>query len=157
MKQQNEIVEIAKAKMGLDMMTPVFNERTITGRPRPTDSRRLRDCFRKLGYEARTAWLHEEINMKARIEAEILENARDGEVPVLMWGRDCDMCESTSARLIPANVRAFLDMRRDMIENAEGPCSLEVISWRDYEKFEPSFRDRALEAFEDGHPGVIYP
>ena len=116
----------------------------------------LRDIMRDRGYEVRTEWLQKEITRKGSIEADIRENAVNGMVAIAQWGRDCDMAEGTSAYLIPANIRAYLDHEQGMYENAEGPCSQWVLSPQEYAEFTPSFRDRALEAFEDGHPHVIY-
>ncbi len=75
-------------------------------------------------------------------------------VALICSSRDCDMCEGTTRRLVEAKVSAVeRAMDRDF-EWAEGP----VRHWiqRPSDAFEAESRDRALEAFEDGHPHVIY-
>ena len=75
-------------------------------------------------------------------------------VAVWTWSRDCDMCEGTDRSLIPATSGALDEFLDSLYANAEGP-----VSWSLHapsEHFQSTFRDRALEAFEDGHPHVIY-
>lgn len=81
----------------------------------------------------------------------------DGKIGVLIWSRDCDMVEGHVAWIAEVDTAAKLDAwieRR--LESAEGPMSFTLVSVREAEDFLPSSRDRALEAFEDGHPHVIY-
>jgi hypothetical protein len=137
-------------------MKKVFNEKTLGEKNAIPESRILRDILRDRGLEVRTRWLHERINERGEVEEAIMDVAVDGEIPVLKWARDCDMCESTSVRVIPATVSAFEALKRQMYYDAEGPFSLEVIDWEQYAEFNPTFRDRALEAFEDGHAHIIY-
>lgn len=75
-------------------------------------------------------------------------------VALICWSRDCDMCEGTTRRLVKATVAAIESAMDRDFEWAEGP----VRHWleRPSVDFEPEFRDRAMEAYEDGHPHVIF-
>ena len=77
-----------------------------------------------------------------------------GVVALCHWSRDCDMCEATYREEIEA-VPAVIDQRiEELLEGAEGPMQFWVQRMSD--PFESTWRDRALEAYEDGHPHVIY-
>lgn len=75
-------------------------------------------------------------------------------VALCTWSRDCDMCEGTSVRLVEATPKALAEAMERDFESAEGPMR----HWlqRASDEFEPEFRDGALEAYEDGHPHIIY-
>lgn len=79
----------------------------------------------------------------------------DGTVAVYVWGRDCDLCESDSITNIPANLKAYEKFEQDQYDMAEGPTVVHPVSPEEADKFRPSFRDRILEAYEDGHPHHI--
>lgn len=71
------------------------------------------------------------------------------------WERDCDMSEGTFSRKFDNE----LEYQRYLVEwhkDAEGPQS----SWRmtpeEFGEFESSFRDRALEAFENGRGNAVF-
>lgn len=86
--------------------------------------------------------------------AAIREYNQHGVVALCHWSRDCDCCEATYREEIEA-VPAVIDARmNEILDGAEGPTRfwLQRVS----DPFERSFRDRALEAFEDGHPHHIY-
>jgi len=80
--------------------------------------------------------------------------AEDGQIALCSWSRDCDMCEGTTRTVMPADAK-LIDERMDRdYAGAEGPMNhwLQRVS----APYEGYFRDRALEAYEDGHPHVIY-
>jgi len=79
----------------------------------------------------------------------IKTNSKNGKIPVYVWVRDCDNCESSSVTIINANYYALERARKQMHENAEGPCVMYTLSWSDYANFKPTFRDRNLEAYEN--------
>jgi len=102
------------------------------------------------------AWVNEDLNKRlsdrwAEME-DIADNAVDGKVWVRAWSRDCDHCTSTSIFQIEASWNAYDDRLNMMYDDAEGPCSLTVISEEQAIEFKPEFRDHILEAHEDGHP-----
>ena len=73
-------------------------------------------------------------------------------IHVIEWGRDCDHCESSRLHTLPPSLQAFEQAQESMYDNAEGPCSLHIVSAEEAAEFSPYFRDHILEAFEDGHP-----
>ena len=71
--------------------------------------------------------------------------------PAIEWGRDCDNVEATTLRWInPPTVGELGKVQQSIEENAEGPWTLRLITLQAAEEFEPSSRDRNLEAFENG-------
>ena len=64
------------------------------------------------------------------------------------WGRDCDLCESDSVHFFLSWYEAAKWIQ-STYENAEGPTSVSQIDLKGYLNFERSFRDRALEQFEE--------
>lgn len=69
---------------------------------------------------------------------------------VYHWGRDCDCVESDGIYAIPASPKLFAEHQQQQAEGAEGPCYLEVITAERAEDFRPGYRDRILEAWEEG-------
>lgn len=69
----------------------------------------------------------------------------DGQVWVRQWGRDCDLMESDYCYRLPANLDAILEAENDMYDNAEGPCTLRLVSPEYAERFRPTRRDIAAE------------
>lgn len=67
------------------------------------------------------------------------------------WSRDCDCVESSYMIVLPATRKAYEAKWDNMQRNAEGPFSLHVMCSHDALDFAPSFRDRVLEAFENGN------
>lgn len=82
------------------------------------------------------------------------EMAERGWVALVVWQRDCDMCESHTRYKVRATSWDVDRMLDRIYSNAEGPVHWHLQRMSD--AFEPTFRDRALEAFEDGHPHAIY-
>ena len=66
-------------------------------------------------------------------------------IAVYFWSRDCDMAEASYARLLPASVLHYLKAECDLYDNAEGACSMHIMTEADYLDFQPTFRDRAAE------------
>jgi hypothetical protein len=57
---------------------------------------------------------------------------------------------------IPATRQAYYDLYDHTAKWADGPFYFSIISPSEASKIHYSSRDRTLEAFEDGHPHVIY-
>ena len=91
---------------------------------------------------------------KQRIIDAIAKYECDGRVLLCDRFMDCDCASSTSSREIPANYYAYIRAVEDIYSAAEGPGT----TWLDYPGNIPEsdFRDHALEAYEDGHPHVVY-
>ena len=79
----------------------------------------------------------------------------DGVLYVEVWRRDCDMCEATSLYTFES-ADEFFAWRREAYKWAEGPMRISFLDPNEVEDFEPHFRDRALEAFENGRGTSIY-
>jgi len=71
---------------------------------------------------------------------------------------DCDMCESSGVCVFYGSKKAFEAMTNDFYNNAEGVCSIDIISKSDYleNKDHETFRDRIFEAYENGNGTSIY-
>ena len=87
-----------------------------------------------------------------------LEYFADGRrtVPVKVWSRDCDMCESTTLRTIPATPMAYDRFCDREYEWAEGPVSIRLLTLEEAEEFTPEFRDRIAEAWDNGNTSPHY-
>ena len=81
---------------------------------------------------------------------QIRNDAEGGEIALIVWQRDCDCCEGTSRHILPANPKVINAYINCVLDSAEGPVRYWIDKPSAY--FEPEHRDRALEAFEDGHP-----
>jgi len=103
-----------------------------------------------------TEGCHEATEQRRSFIASIEQFAEGGMVAIYSSGMDCDCSrwENRRERVVPANVRDVEAALDDIYSGAEGPMSL----WLDRPSARPpeSHRDLALEAFEDGHPHVVF-
>lgn len=101
--------------------------------------------------------LNDRINERVRIAENIAGYAdKDGKIWIQDGGRDCDMCESTSAPYpIPGGAFSYQHRLHMLYEWAEGPVWMWPVKPDQIEEAEYGSRDLALEAFEDGHPHVV--
>ena len=91
---------------------------------------------------------------KAKLIAAIAEHAEHGLVGLSVTQMDCDCSQWSTWFSIPATWVALERELRSIHDNAEGP-----VSWGLSEPpAQPEYhsRDLALEAFENGHPHVVY-
>lgn len=79
------------------------------------------------------------------------------------FSRDCDMCETAGVNKMYGTYRKYLKMVSDFYEDAEGACSISIITADEYHEqmaYEEEngryFRDRVLEAYENGRGNSIY-
>lgn len=119
------------------------------------------DFFLRLHIEAiHDAWNTECINARINERAAMIEwitecDRGDGQMYVCESGRDCDGVEYLRGRyLIAASYEAYMHELDRIGKWADGPFHLSIL--RPDEQVEPYSRDLTLEAFEDGHPHVIY-
>lgn len=96
----------------------------------------------------------DDLARRAEIADYIKKLAVNGQIQVVESGMDCDCTSYTYARLIPATLQHYMRFRDDCYEHAEGPCNV-MIESPDV-KVATESRDLALEAFENGHPHVVY-
>lgn len=97
--------------------------------------------------------LQSKVKFKKRIE----EHSVDGKVAIVYGGIDCDHARwDNRVRIVDANLTSVMSWENDYMESAEGS------QWYDLKPMDyalslnESSRDLAMEAFEDGHPHVIY-
>lgn len=97
--------------------------------------------------------------LQARVELgrEIASKAYHGKVAMVESGMDCDCVRySGIVRMIPASIIAWVHATDQAYYNAEGPISLYMVTPEEGRKIKYHSRDLAAEAYEDGHPGIIY-
>jgi len=92
-------------------------------------------------------WLEE----KQATAEEIALNQKDGFLRLIIWSRDCDCVESTYATTIPATLTHYTNFCTKEYEYAEGAMSINIVTEKEYQEFQPYQRDRILEAFENGN------
>lgn len=102
---------------------------------------------------------HAEWLVECRQFADAVKRARkpDGTMTVVESGRDCDgsVYDGKIHRNVPATMTGLRELFESVNEWADGPFKL--APWPADEEL-PCYtsRDLTLEAFEDGHPHVIY-
>lgn len=77
-------------------------------------------------------------------------HAIDGKVTLEVWQRDCDMAEWTEKHVIDAIPEIYFAFAERLSREAEGPIRIRVLTPAETAEWEPSERDRAMEAFENG-------
>lgn len=85
------------------------------------------------------------------IDSDMVEDDSTLVMVVETWARDCDMYERTSYTAIPATQEHLDKLRHSMEQDAEGPFRITLVPLDELEHCNESFRDRVLEAFEDGN------
>jgi len=106
-------------------------------------------------YEARLRRAQDRRVARQALISLIAERSENGQVLVVEDGMDCDGCQySGRTVLIDATVKAFDAHRDDVAHGADGVFYLSIE--RPSAKIEYHSRDRALEAFEDGHPYSLH-
>lgn len=94
------------------------------------------------------------IGIRARCHEHMVACTVDGMVSLNESSMDCDCVRSESSRIVPAVLVAIEKRIDDIYSWAEGPTSV----WIDKPEngIEDSWRDLALEAYENGHPYSIH-
>ena len=95
------------------------------------------------------------LGTRQRLYDHIDRKTVDGKISLNQSGMDCDCSKFTGGSIEFTTPRRKIERTIDQIYNdAEGPQSV----WIDYpsRKQTNTSRDLALEAFEDGHPHVVY-
>ena len=94
----------------------------------------------------------DDLAQRVEINQLIKSLEHDGSVYVQIWGRDCDMVESERVTKIPAGFYHYRKLYDREYDNAEGPCSVCLISKEDAEDIGDGFyRDHIAEAFDNGN------
>jgi hypothetical protein len=92
--------------------------------------------------------------VRQRDAAYIAKRAERGMVALVVEAMDCDCYRTTSSIFVPATVMHVTIAKERMYEGAEGPMHIWIERPTDAPEYEG--RDLALQAFEDGHPHVVY-
>lgn len=93
---------------------------------------------------------------RADIAYMVYQKAQEGLIGFYQWSMDCDGASGDSLTLVaavPIEIEARIN---SLYDNAEGPVRWDITYPAEVEEFEATHRDHALEAFEDGHPHVLY-
>ena len=122
-------------------------------RTRKEDPYTLRAIMRQV-YRRSPREVNDPLADRARLAGRIALHAQDGEVLLVVRQMDCDCAEWTSASVLPASVLVVQRAIDATYDNAEGRVSWWLAS--PDEHIERDERDHALEAYEEGHPHVVY-
>jgi hypothetical protein len=97
----------------------------------------------------------DELAAKQRLKERWENFAEDGMIAVIREGMDCDCVQYRTVRHIPVpSLAAWLKAEDENQQWLDGPESHYFGRPSDY-PIEHVTRDRALEAYEDGHPGYV--
>lgn len=109
-------------------------------------NKQLRRAFRNYAKE-RFHYHIDRLHERQSLQAMINERAfPDGSVALEIWGRDCDLCESSYIRIFPNPTVFQIDKYMDhCYEWADGPMSIRILTPKEAEEFKPYFRDIAAE------------
>ena len=110
--------------------------------------------FRTHAREQNSRMLRDRLVEREKNVAHMNSCAQGGEVCLVIDSMDCDCYRVTYGVILPAVRVVVEDYVNQLYEDAEGPTSV-YITHPD-EMPERQERDLALEAYEDGHPHVVY-
>jgi hypothetical protein len=120
-----------------------------------SDARRL--SFLGLCDREYRSQVDDRINERAAVYEAVARCAENGLVALVESGMDCDCVRYANVvRYCFADPRAVLARIYEIENDAEGCCSVIVERPTVAAALRYSSRDLALEAFEDGHPHVVY-
>jgi hypothetical protein len=101
----------------------------------------------------RSDWL----KSRQQLALDIAAKAEDGMVLVVESGRDCDGVQYWGrTSTIPAAVMSFIALETHTAKWADGPFRLDIERPSMEKGIDAGSRDLGMEAFEDGHPHVLY-
>jgi len=102
--------------------------------------------------------VHDAINERGAMWARIQRVAVDGQYGVLISGMDCDCVRYSRGSILdlPTGAMAAVKFWDDHCSWLDGPESQHFVTPALAAKEPSESRDLALEAFEDGHPHVVF-
>ena len=102
--------------------------------------------------------LHGDINYRAELWDEITVPSVNGRVGVIVSGSDCDCVSYYRECVTNLPAGAFIHQKETEHHEAylDGPESVRYVTPSVIDPSNNHSRDLALEAFEDGHPHVVY-
>lgn len=102
----------------------------------------------------RVAACHYTLNDRARLAEKLREAQVNGLVSFNTDNMDCDCAQWTAGSVVKAQPFLVWHMVEELSDNAEGLTSYWIAGPDECVSYQS--RDLALEAFEDGHPHVVY-
>lgn len=99
---------------------------------------------------------HSKLEHRLALHAALRDASIGGRCVVIESGMDCDCVQYTGKRHeIDANIKAFEALEESIAEWADGPFSLWPVTPEQAAEIRYASRDRALESYENGHPGYV--
>lgn len=105
----------------------------------------------------RVSDVHHAINWRAELAEQIAGKVESGRLGVVRDGMDCDCTQYHREYAVDfRGLVAFARYESDHYDSLDGRESTRYASPSDIDRARNASRDLALEAFEDGHPHVVY-
>lgn len=104
------------------------------------------------------SWVHARINHRVNLKRTLQQQGRSGRILVWTQSVDCDMAQRTTQEIVPT-YKSVMEMWLIVENFYSGLEGYGNIVFSEPSEGDVSFsqsRDLALEAFEDGHPHVVY-
>ena len=101
--------------------------------------------------------IHYNLEKRWKLEQRIKDCAVDGKIYVEESGMDCDCVKYWGhVHECKATLMDYYRLSEEINKWADGPFSLHIMSERDRKEVKSGSKDLILEAYEDGHPHVVY-
>lgn len=101
--------------------------------------------------------MHNRLSIRKRLnEACFIADNGKPMVYVEVYGMDCDCTQYSHLSTAPATFKAYEAWQDEQLEWADGPMHFSIMPEHEADSFRSYSRDLAMEAYEDGHPHVIY-
>jgi len=99
----------------------------------------------------------DKLQWKVKFKKEIEKLSVNGKVAIVCGGIDCDHTRwDNRVRIVDANLTSVIAWENDYMDSAEGSMWYDLKPMDYALSLDESSRDLAMEAFENGHPHVIY-
>lgn len=117
--------------------------------------------FRKLILNACRAGRHyqreDELARRQSFANRVYFKQEDGWVYLVISGMDCDGVQYSGLKTLVRAIPTVINKRiEENLKWADGPMYFDIMSPHDGDKVQYSSRDLGMEAFENGHPHVLY-
>lgn len=126
------------------------------------DARTIYHALRRAGFPfnpkpVRVADVHHSINERAELSAMVAGKVEAGRIGVIRAGMDCDCTQYHREYAVDfRGLVAFARHENSHYESLDGPESTNYVTPSRVDRSRNRSRDLALEAFEDGHPHVVF-
>jgi len=104
------------------------------------------------------SWVHARINHRVNLKRTLQQEGRSGRIRVWTQSVDCDMAQRTTQSTIPTykSVMEMWLVVENFYSGLEGYGNIVFSEPNEEDEDFSQSRDLALEAYEDGHPHVVY-